>query len=123
MGLSLLARAANACFTQWAADQHGMRMGLITVIHTFGADLKWHPHLHLLVTEGGLSLDGERWVTPYNLGWLMAHAGLKKMWRYHVIRALRQAHRNGELQFPETSAFLREHRFFNGPLKKLFDVT
>jgi hypothetical protein len=34
-------------------------MGIVTVIHTFGADIKWHAHLHLLVTEGGLSLDGD----------------------------------------------------------------
>ena len=77
--LGVLARAGMACLNQWARDQHGMRMGIITVIHTFGADLKWHPHLHLLVTEGGLSLDGARWIRPYNLGWLMSHAGLKKM--------------------------------------------
>jgi hypothetical protein len=122
-GLSLLVRAAMACFTQWAAEQHGMRMGVITVIHTFGADLKWHPHLHVLVTEGGLSLDGERWVEPYNLGWLMAHAGLKKMWRYHVIRALRVAHRAGELRFPQGSAFLRQFPSFNRLLQKLYDLT
>jgi hypothetical protein len=47
-----------------------MRMGIVTVIHTFGADIKWHPHLHLLVTEGGFSLDGEAWIRSYNLGWL-----------------------------------------------------
>jgi hypothetical protein len=82
--------------------------GIVTVIHTFGADIKWHPHLHLLVTEGGLSLDNERWIQPYNLGWLMSHAGLKKMWRYHVVTAFRAAHRNGELRFPATSAFLKQ---------------
>jgi hypothetical protein len=62
--LSILARAGTSCLNQWARDQHGMRMGIVTVIHTFGADIKWHPHLHLLVTEGGLSLDGEEWIRP-----------------------------------------------------------
>jgi hypothetical protein len=52
VGLSLLARAAAACLNQWAREQDGMRMGIITVLHTFEADLKWHPHGHLLVTEG-----------------------------------------------------------------------
>lgn len=121
--LSILARAGTRCLNQWARDQHGMRMGIVTVIHTFGADLKWHPHLHLLVTEGGLSLDGETWIRPYNLGWLMSHAGLKKMWRYHVITAFRQAHRNGELRFPAASAFMKRFPCFNGLLKKLYDLT
>jgi hypothetical protein len=123
VGLSLLVRAAHACFTQWAAEQHHMRMGLITVIHTFGADLKWHPHLHVLVTEGGLSLDAERWVQPYDLGWLMAHAGLKRMWRYHVIRAFRQAHRDGKLRMPQRSVFLRQFAGFERLLCKLYEVT
>jgi hypothetical protein len=123
VGLSLLARAAAACLNQWAREQHGMRMGFIVVLHTFGADLKWHPHVHLLVTEGGLSLDGERWIEPYNTGWLMAHAGLKSMWRYHVITAFRRAHRNGELCFPASASFLRDFPCFNALLKKLYTFT
>ena len=98
-------------------------MGVITVIHTFGADLKWHPHLHLLVTEGGLSLDGERWVEPYKLGWLRAEHGLKKMWRYHVITAFRQAHRKGKLRFPANSAFMKNFPGFNWLLQQLYDLT
>lgn len=111
--LSILARAATACFNQWARDQQDMKMRIVTLIHTFGADLKWRPHLHLLVTEGGLSLDGECWVRPYNLGWLMSHAGLKKMWKYHVVRALREAHRNGKPRFPAKASFLKLYNRFS----------
>jgi hypothetical protein len=100
-----------------------MRMGIVTVIHTFGADIKWHPHLHLLVTEGGLSPDGEAWIRAYNLGWLLSHAGLKTMWKYHVITACRAAHKNGELRFPARSAFLKQYPPFNGLLEKLYDLT
>jgi len=32
------------------------------IIHTFGADMKWHPHIHLIVTGGGLRLDARRWI-------------------------------------------------------------
>ncbi|MBM3749083.1 MAG: IS91 family transposase [Acidobacteria bacterium] len=121
--LSILVRAATACFNQWAREQHGMRMGMVSVIHTFGSDLRWHPHLHLLVTEGGLSLDGERWIRPYQLGWLMAHAGLKKMWKYHVVRAFREAHRSGALRFPAAAAFLKHYPRFSSFLSKLWDLT
>ena len=121
--LTILARAATACFNQWARDQHGMRMGIVTVIHTFGADIKWHPHLHLLVTEGGLSLDGERWIRPYNLGWLMSHAGLKSMWKYHVLKAFRQAHRKGEFRFRANAGFLKQYPCFNSFLNSLWQFT
>jgi hypothetical protein len=123
VGLSILARAAAACFEQWAAEQHGMRLGVVTVIHTFGADLKWHPHLHLLVTEGGLSLDGERWVEPYRLGFLMDEAGLKRMWRYHVVRAFRKAHWQGKLRFPADFAFMKQFHCFNTLLQSLYKIT
>jgi hypothetical protein len=53
----------------------------------------------------------------------MAHAGLKKMWRYHVITAFRKAHRNEELRFPATAAFLRDFPCFNALLKKLYEFT
>jgi len=92
------------------------------VLHTFGSALKWHPHLHLLVTEGGLSLDARRWVRPYGEGWLMAHGSLKKMWRYHVITALRRAHRAGELRFPKKAAFLAVYPRFNAMLRRLYEM-
>jgi hypothetical protein len=94
----------------------------VAVLHTFGSDLKWHPHLHLLVTEGGLSLDGSRWVRPYGDGWLMAHGALKKMWRYHLIRALRRAHRAGELHFSKKASFLADYPRFNALLRRLYEM-
>ena len=59
-GLKLLVHAATESIQQWARDIKGMRMGILIVIHTFGADIKWHPHIDLVVTGGGLSLDGKR---------------------------------------------------------------
>lgn len=123
VGLNILVRAATACLNQWAKEQHGMRMGIVTVIHTFGADLKWHPHVHVLVTEGGLSLDGERWIQPYNVGWLINQAGLKKMWRYHCVKAFREAHRAGDLRWDAKSAFLKDYPRFNSFLDKLYQMT
>ena len=61
-GLNLLVQAATEAIQQWARDVKQMRMGILIVIHTFGADMKWHPHIHLIVTGGGLSLDGKRWI-------------------------------------------------------------
>jgi hypothetical protein len=123
LGLNLLVRAAVGCLKQWAKDQHRMRMGIIVVIHTFGSDIKWHPHIHLLVTEGGLSLDGRRWIRPYKLGWLISHAGLKKMWRYHCLTAFRRAHKAGQLRWEASSAFMKKYPVFNKMLSTLYNLT
>jgi len=56
-GLNLLVQAATEAIQQWARDVKQMRMGILIVIHTFGADMKWYPHIHLIVTGGGLSLE------------------------------------------------------------------
>jgi len=76
-----------------------------------------------LVTEGGLSLDGRRWIRPYNLGWLISEAGVKKMWRYHCITALREAHRSGKLRWEAKSAFLKVFPCFNKFLSHLYQMT
>ena len=79
-GLNLLVHGATEAIQQWARDIKKMRMGILIVIHTFGADMKWHPHIHLIVTGGGLSLDGKRWIET-DPKFLMHHGGLKKRWK------------------------------------------
>ena len=80
--IGYLVHAATEAIQPWAWEIRGMRMGILIVIHTFGADMKWHPHIHLVVTGGGLSLDGKGWVST-NPKFLMHHGGLKKRWQYH----------------------------------------
>ena len=78
-----------------------MRMGIIAVLHTFGADLKFYPHIHLLVTAGGMSLAGNQWIsTPANF--LMPHIGLKRRWRYWVTRLLKGCSSGGEISVCQT---------------------
>ena len=72
--LNLLVHAATESIQQWARDIKGMRF--LIVLHTFGADMKWHPPIHLIVTGGGLSLNGKRWIAT-DPKFLMHHGGAK----------------------------------------------
>ncbi len=58
--------------------------GIIAVVHTFGRDLKFHAHVHLLMTEGGLTGNNE-WkdipFLPYNL--------LRKKWQYYLLTEIK----------------------------------
>jgi hypothetical protein len=121
-GLDLLFKAAGESIQQWARDVKKMRMGVLMVIHTFGADAKWHPHIHLIVTGGGLTLDGKRWIST-DPKFLMHHDGLKKRWKYQVVTRMKQAHREGKWRFPESKSYLRQYRCFAAMLNKLWWVT
>ncbi len=52
-GLNLLVHTATEAIQQWARDIKKMCMGILIVIHTFGADMKWHPHIHLIGIPAG----------------------------------------------------------------------
>jgi len=53
--------------------------GILAVVHTFGRDLKFNPHVHLLMTEGGLR--GGQWEPiPF-----LPYALLRKKWQYHLL--------------------------------------
>ena len=58
----LLFKAASETMLTIAADpKHlGARIGITAVLHTWGSALTHHPHVHMIVPGGGLSLDGER---------------------------------------------------------------
>ena len=73
--------------------------GIISVLHTFGADLKFHPHIHLLVTAGGLSLDKSRWISDRR-NYLLPEHGLKKRWKYRIISTIRQLLKKQQLNIP-----------------------
>ena len=60
----LLFKASAETMITIAADpKHlGARIGILSVLHTWGSALTHHPHVHMIVPGGGISLDGERWI-------------------------------------------------------------
>ncbi len=60
----LLFGAASATLLELGQDpKHlGAELGITMVLHTWARDLSFHPHVHAIVTGGGLSPDAERWV-------------------------------------------------------------
>ena len=60
--LNILFAAAALSLTSWTKEYGGYIPGFYAVLHTFGSDIKLHPHLHILITAGGLSLDHKKWI-------------------------------------------------------------
>lgn len=66
-----------------------LKIGIISVIQTFGRKGTFNPHIHLLVTEGGIAQDG-RW---YNVTYIDKEV-LKKKWLYYLVKGLKEALRD-----------------------------
>src|ERR1700730_15563157 len=59
----LFKASAETMITIAADPKHlGARIGVLSVLHTWGSALTHHPHVHMIVPGGGISLDGTRWV-------------------------------------------------------------
>jgi Putative transposase/Transposase zinc-binding domain len=59
----LFKASAEALITIAADPKHlGARVGVTSVLHTWGSAMTHHPHAHMIVPGGGISLDGKRWV-------------------------------------------------------------
>jgi hypothetical protein len=74
--------------------------GITSVLHTWTRKLTYHPHLHCIVTAGGLSLDGTAWnVCKTKNKYLVAVDVLKKVFRGKMVDALKHAEQAGQLDW------------------------
>jgi hypothetical protein len=109
----ILFRAASETLRTIAADpQHlGAQIGFFAVLHTWGQTLVHHPHLHCVVTGGGLSPEGSRWISCRS-GFLLSVRVLSRLFRRLFLEYLQKAFDAGELQFFSSLERLRERSAF-----------
>ena len=119
----LLFRASAETVLTIAADpKHlGARIGITAVLHTWGSTMTHHPHVHMIVPGGGISLDGSRWVSC-RPRFLLPVPVFSKLFRRLMLQKLLAAHKAGQLQFFGRHTHLTEHKAFAvylAPLRKL----
>src|SRR5438128_1504968 len=108
----LFKAAAEALITIAADPKHlGARIGLTAVLHSWGSALTHHPHVHIIVPGGGISLDGERWI-PCRPGFFLPVRVLSRLFRRLILEMLVTAHQAGRLQFFGDHAHLAERDAF-----------
>jgi hypothetical protein len=95
----LFKASADTLMTIAADPKHlGARIGILSVLHTWGSALTHHPHVHMIVPGGGFSLDGNSWVSCRPSFFLPARV-LSRLFRRLFLEKLVAAHQAGELQF------------------------
>ena len=111
--------AAETLATISADPKHlGAQLGLTMVLHTWGQTLQHHPHVHCVVTGGGLSLDGTRWVAC-RPGFFLPVRVLSRLFRRLFLQDLQNAFGAGKLRFFSNLANLAEPQAFARRLAEL----
>jgi len=89
----LLLRSAAAALQKLALDPRylGGRLGILAVLHTWTRDMRYHPHVHMLVTGGGLSADGKEWLPLKHANYLVSAEALALIFRAKLCAALKKA--------------------------------
>jgi Putative transposase/Transposase zinc-binding domain len=91
--------SAETMLTIAADPNHlGARIGITSVLHTWGSAMTHHPHVHMIVPGGGISPDGQRWVSC-RPGFFLPVRVLSRLFRRLFMEKLVAAHQAGRLSF------------------------
>src|SRR6516165_913332 len=117
----LLFQAASQTLLTLAADHKrlGAQIGLTAILHTWGQNLLFHPHLHCVVTGGGLSPDGSHWIAT-RPGYLLPVKVLARLFRGKFLAGVKEAYDAGQLSFAGSVAALAEPEAFRRWLDALY---
>ncbi len=117
---TLLFHISAEVIKEWFAEKHHAIPGIISVLQTAGSDLHYHPHIHMLVSGGGLK--GTQWVELAS-DYLVNDKYVAKKFRWRFLKGLVSAYDRARLQFPGDLARWQERREFMRLVKRLHLVT
>jgi hypothetical protein len=114
----ILFRATSETLLALGADpKHlGAQLGFFAILHTWGQNLLFHPHLHVVVPAGGLSADHERFVPSRRPRFFLPVKVLSSLFRRLFLEALEDAFYEKRLQFPGSVASLQDAGLFHNYL-------
>ena len=95
----LLFNSSVHVLKEWFRIKHNLLPGIVSVLHTAGADLKYHPHVHMIVSGGGKQLDSEV-IRELKSDYLTRQRFLGKQLRDRFIFGLLKLEKKGDLSFP-----------------------
>ncbi len=103
-------KAVHQTLTSFSVDAKYLaaKPGIMSCLHTWGRDLSLHPHIHCLVSHGGMNEAGE-WVIPKKTC-LFPQKPMMFVFRGKILAALRHLNQQGQLQLPSS---ITKQQFFN----------
>lgn len=118
---SLLFKAASETLTKLALDPKflGAQIGITMVLHSWGQNLSFHPHVHCIVPGGGLSPSGCSFVRSKKKFFIPVRV-LSKVFRGKFLSLLKQAYKEKKLKFTGQSLLYEEESSFQSLLDSLY---
>lgn len=118
---NLLFTSASRTLIDLGDDKNrlGARLGITAVLHTWTRELTFHPHLHCIVTGGGLDPSGTVWV-PCKRSHLFPVLVLGELFRGKFLNGLRRLRAAGALRYTGSAAPLVDDAAFKILLNKLY---
>jgi len=117
----LFKASAQTTLTIAADPRHmGAKLAITSVLHTWGSAMTHHPHIHMIVAGGGISLDARRWISTRR-NFLLPVRVLSRLFRRSFLEKLAKAHGQGLLTFHGRHTGLADKQAFDAwlaPLKK-----
>jgi len=117
----LLFQAASQTLLTLARDRRrlGAQLGFTAILHTWGQNLLFHPHLHCVVTAGGLSPDGRQWI-PTRQDYLLPVKVLGRLFRGKFLAGLQELHQSKQLALRGSTADLADPQAFAALRDRLY---
>lgn len=119
---NILFQAVSQTLLKIAGDSKhlGARIGVLAVLHTWGQQLLHHPHIHCVVTGGGLA--GSHWISTKTKQFFLPVPVLRKMFRGKFLALLQEAFADGTLKFHNSLSVLNDAHAFHDYLKPLYHL-
>jgi hypothetical protein len=117
---NLLFETASEALIELAKGWNRLRAepGFTAILHTWTQELTFHVHVHMVVTAGGLNLEGDRWIPAKN-NYLVPVRALSKMVRGKFLDGLQKAFEQGTLAFCGNIVDWRNPALFKRCVRKL----
>ena len=106
---NLLFRAASGSLLTLCADKKymGAMPGIVSVLHTWGQKMNYHPHLHIMLSGGGLTPSG-KFIETRHKGFIIPVKVLGKLFRGRFLAGLKHLHSSGGLRLTGLAAALED---------------
>ena len=108
---SILFRSVSETLLELGNNRISARIGFICILHTWGQNLMDHPHIHCVVTAGGLSPDGNSWVSCRKKFFIPVRI-MSALFRGKFLDYLKRSYESGKLAFPGIIGHLSQSHAF-----------
>ncbi len=117
-GLLFTASARTTLEVAANPERLGAEIGMLSILHTWGQNLREHPHIHCVIPQGGLAPDHTRWIRP-RYRYFLPKKVLSLVFRGKFIAGLKRLYRKKKLKLTGPLASLSDDREFEAFLREL----